>query len=76
MGGSQSHQVTLNTMQVLQVQQTMATHAAAKQKEAEAVLNAKIDGEVEKTTKDLVVLPPPSLAKLRTKTTKTTDVAP
>ena len=40
LGGSQSHEVTLNAMQVLQdlVQQAMAAHAATKQKEAEAVL--------------------------------------
>ena len=32
LGGSQSHDVTLNAMQVLQVQQAMAAQAAAKQK--------------------------------------------
>ena len=76
LGGSQSHQVTLNAMQVLQVQQAMAAQAATKQKEAEAVLQAKIDAEVEKRTKDLAVLPPLSPAKPKTKTTKTADVAP
>ena len=33
-------------MQVLQVQQAMAAQAAAKQKEAEALIQAKIDAEV------------------------------
>ena len=76
LGGSQSHDVTLNAMQVLQVQQAMVAQAATKQKEAEAVLQAKIDAEVEKRTKGLVVLPPPSPAKPKTKIAKTADVAP
>ena len=46
LGGSQSHDVTLNAMQVLQVQQAMAAQATAKQKEAEALLQATIDAEV------------------------------
>ena len=54
----------------------MAAHAATKQKEAEAVLQAKIDAEVEKRTPHLAVLPPPSPAKPKTKTAKTADVAP
>ena len=54
----------------------MAAQAATKQKEAGAVLQAKIDTEVAKRTKDLVVLTPPSPAKPKTKTTKTGDVAP
>ena len=61
LGGSQSHDVTLNAMQVLQVQQAMAAQAATKQKEAEALIQAKIDAEVEKRTLglvDVVVLPP------------------
>ena len=41
----------------------MATQAATKKKGAEAVLQAKIEAEVEKRTKDLVVLPPPSPVK-------------
>ena len=49
---------------------------ATKQKEAEAVLQAKIDAEVKKRTKDLTVLPPPSLAKPKTKTVKAADVDP
>ena len=53
----------LNAVQVLQVHQAMAAQAATKQKEAEAVPQAKIDAEVEKRTKDLAVLPPPSPAK-------------
>ena len=76
LGGSQSHDVTWNAMQVLQVQQAMAAQATAKQKEAEALLQAKIDAEVEKRTLGLVVLPPPSPAKPKTKTAKTADVAP
>ena len=32
LGGSQSHDVTLNAMQVLQLQQAMAEQAAAKHK--------------------------------------------
>ena len=65
-------------MQALQVQPAMAAQAATKHKEAEAVLQAKIDAEVENRTKDLVVLAPPSPAKPKqlTKTTKTDDVAP
>ena len=55
LGGSQSHDVTLNAMQVLQVQQAMAAQAAAKQKEAEALIQAKIDAEVAKRTSGLVV---------------------
>ena len=71
LGGSQSHDVTLNAMQVLQVQQTMAAQPATKQKEAEAILQAKIDAEVEKRTKCLIVVPPPSPDKPTTKTAKT-----
>ena len=37
---------------------------------------AKIDAELEKRTLGLVVLPPPSPAKPKTKTAKTADVAP
>ena len=70
LGGSQSHDVTLNAMQVLQVQQAMAAQAAAKHKEAEALIQAKIDAKVEKRALGLVVLPLPS------KTVKTADVAP
>ena len=76
LGGSQSHGVTLNAMQVLQVQQAMAAQAATKQKEAEALIQAKIDAEVEKRTQALIVLPPPSPAKPKTKTATTADVAP
>ena len=76
LGGSQSHDVTLNAMQGLQVQQAMAAQAATKQKEAEAELQVKIAAEVEKRTKGLVVLPPPSPAKPETKTAKTDDVVP
>ena len=55
----------------------MATQAQTKQKVAEAVIQAKIDAEVEKRTKKLAVLPPPpSLAKPNPKTAKTADVAP
>ena len=63
-------------MQVLQVQQAMAAQAATKHKEAGAFLQAKIDVEVEKRTKDLVVSPPPSPAKPQTKTAKAAGVAP
>ena len=52
----------------------MAAQAATKEKDAEAVLQAKIDAEVEKKTQCLVVLPPTSLAKPKTKTAKTADV--
>ena len=48
------------------------------QKKAAAVLQAKtskIDAEVEKRKKHRVVLPPPSLAQPKSKTTKTDDVA-
>ena len=76
LGGSQSHDVTLNAMQVLQVQQAMAAQAATKQTEAEALMQARIDAEVEKRTLGLAVLPPPSPAKPKTKTAKTADVAP
>ena len=76
LGGSQSHDVTLNAMQVLQVQQAMAAQAATKQKEAEALIQAKIDAEVEKRTSGLAVSPPPSPAKPKTKTVKNADVAP
>ena len=58
LGGSQLHDVTLNATQVLQVQHAMAAQATAKQKEAEALLQAKIDAEVEKMTLGLVMLPP------------------
>ena len=56
----------------------MAAQAATKQKEAEALLQAKIDAEVEKRTLGLmiIVFPPPSPAKPKTKTAKTADVAP
>ena len=54
----------------------MSAQAATKQKEAAAIIQAKIDAEVEKRTKSLVVLPPSSLAKTKTKTAKTADVAP
>ena len=47
LGGSQSHEVTLSAMQVLQVQHAMVAQTAAKQKEAKAVLQAKIAAEVE-----------------------------
>ena len=63
-------------MQVLQVQQAMASQATAKHKAAEALLQAKIDAEVEKRTLGLTVLPPPSPAKPKTKTVKTADGAP
>ena len=78
LGGLQSHDVALNVMQVLQVQQAMAAQATAKfkQKEAEALLQVKIDAEVEKRALGLVVLPPQSPAKPKTKTVKTADVAP
>ena len=76
LGGSQSHDVTLNAMQVLQVQQAMAAQAATKQKEAEAVIQATIDAEVAKRTEGLVVKPSPSLASPKPKTAKTADVAP
>ena len=73
LGCSQTHQVILNATQVLQVQYAMTAHALT---EAEAVLQAKIDAEVEKrTTEGLAVLPPPSLAKPKPKTVKTADVA-
>ena len=39
LGGSQSHQVTLKAIQVLQVQQTIAAQAETKLKAAEAALN-------------------------------------
>ena len=62
LGGSQSHDVTLNAMQVLQVQPVMAAQATAKQNEAGALMQTKIDAEVEKRTSGLVVRPPPSPA--------------
>ena len=71
--GPQSHDVTLNAIQVLQVQQAMKAQAATTQKEAEALIQTKIDTEVEKRTLGLVVLPPPSPAKPKTKTVKTAD---
>ena len=76
LGGSQSHDVTLNAMQVLQVQQAMAAQAAAKQKEAELALQAKIDAEVEKITSGLVGKPPPPLVKPKPKTVKIADATP
>ena len=76
LGGSQSHDVILNAMQVLQVQQAMTAHATAKQNEAEALIQAKIDAEVAKRTSGLVVKPPSSPAKPKTKTVKIADVAP
>ena len=45
------------------------------QKEAKALIQAKINAEVEKRTLGLTVLPPPSLATQKPKTTKTADVA-
>ena len=75
LGGSQSHDVTLNAMQVLQVQQAMAAQAATKQKEAEAIIQAKIDAEVAKRTAGLALKPPPSSASPKPKTVKTADVA-
>ena len=63
-------------MQVLQVQQAMADQAQAKQKAVEAAIQAKIDAEVEKRTKDLAVLPPPFPAKPKAKTAKAAGVAP
>ena len=76
LGASQLHQITLNAMQVMQVQQSMAAQAATKQNEAEAVLLANVDAEVETRTNDIAVLPPSSPAKPQTKTAKTADVAP
>ena len=76
LGGSQSHDVTLTAMQVLQVQQAMAAQAAAKQKEAETALQARIDAEVEKRTSGLVVKPPLPLVKPKPKTVKIADEAP
>ena len=76
LGGSQSHDVTLNAMQVLQVQQAMAAQAAAKQKEAEAIIQAQIDAEVAKRTAGLALKPSPSSAPPKPKTVKTADVAP
>ena len=63
-------------MQVLQVQQAMAAQATAKQKEADALIQAQIDAEVAKRTSGLVVKPPPSPAKPKTKTVEIADVAP
>ena len=40
LGGSQSHDVTLNAMQVLQVQQAMAAQAATKQKDSGGSLDS------------------------------------
>ena len=54
----------------------MVVQAATKQREAEALIQAKIDAEVEKRTQGLALLPPPSLAKPKTKTAKTADLAP
>jgi hypothetical protein len=61
----------------------MAAQAATKQKEAEAIIQAKIDAEVamaimEKRTKYLAVLPSPGPfpAKPQTKTAKAADVDP
>ena len=76
LGGSQSHDVTLTAMQVLQVQQAMAAQAAAKQLEAETALQARIDAEVEKRTSGLVVKPPLPLVKPKPKTVKIADEAP
>ena len=72
---SRMHQVTLNAMTVLQVQQAMAAQAQTKQKAAEAAIQAKIDAELEKRTKDLLVQTPswPALTKGQPK--KTEDVA-
>ena len=63
-------------MQVLQVQQAMADQAQTKQKAVEPAIQAKIDAEVEKRTKDLAVLPPPFPAKPKAKTAKAAGVAP
>ena len=49
--------MTLNAMQVLQVQQAMPAQAAAKQKEATAMIQANIDAVVEPRTQGLTVLP-------------------
>ena len=76
LGGSQSHKVTQNAMQGIHVQHAMAAQAATKQTEAGAVLQAKIDAEVEKRTKGLAVLPPPPPAKPKTKSAKNAGVAP
>ena len=76
LGGSQSHDVALDAMQVLQVQQAIAAQATANHKDAEASLQAKIDAEVEKRTLGLTVLPPPSPVKPKPKTVKTADGAP
>ena len=65
LGGSQSHDVTLNAMQVLQVQQAMAAQATAKQKVAEELIQAKIDAEVAKRTAGLVMRRHPRLSQKR-----------
>ena len=54
----------------------MAAQAAAKQQEAEVLIQAKIDAEVAKRTSGLVVKPLPSPVKQKPKTVKTADVAP
>jgi hypothetical protein len=54
----------------------MAAQATAKQKEAEQLIQAKIDAEVEKRTSGLVVKPPLPLVKPKPKTVEIADVAP
>ena len=58
----------MNVMQVLQVQHAMAAQAATKHKEAEALIQAKIDAELEKKKLGLV--------KPKNKTANIADVAP
>ena len=54
----------------------MAAQATAKLKEAEELIQAKIDAEVAKRTSGLVVKPPPSPVKPKPKTVKIAVVAP
>ena len=63
-------------MLVLQVQQAMAAQAQTKQKAAEAAIQAKIDAEVEKRTKDLPGQTPSLPALTKSQPMKTEDVAP
>ena len=63
-------------MQVLQVHQAMAAQAAAKQKEAGALIQAKNDAEVARRTSGLALKLPPSPVKPKQKTVKIADVAP
>ena len=76
LGGSQSQDMTLNAMQVLQVKQAMAAQAATKQKEAEAILQVKMDVEVEKRRMASSFCLHHQTAKRKTKTAKIADVAP